>query len=378
MLARANRHTVMLALEIGSDGVAPTEFRLFVAGWNETMAGRFLFDEEAARLVMSAFEAHGVDLAIDLEHQMLAGVAPDPTARDARGWFKLAMKPDGSLWATSVTWTPDGAQRIAEKRQRYVSPAFTVDRESMRVTKILNCAITAMPATHDTPALVAASARGEGMLDPKMVSKAIDALASGDADAALEILKGMIAAAAGGEAPAEEPAPEAPAEELAAEPAEEEKPEEIAAASARLMRLTGASTFVDAIASVETFRASHLELETERQKLAQERATLEAAERRKGCVELVTLAGRAPATVWADDKATAPKKYLAAMPIADFREYVADAIKASGRTPAPVPPASGGGADSQALTPEQLRICKDTGCEPAVFLSLKSTLSARS
>src|SRR5687768_7283872 len=93
-------------------GQPPTEFRLFKAGWNDTQKGAFLFDEAAAKSVMDAYRVWGVDLAIDLEHQMLDGAPhPDPTARDARGWAKLEVR-NGELWAVNVRWTGDGAARI--------------------------------------------------------------------------------------------------------------------------------------------------------------------------------------------------------------------------------------------------------------------------
>ncbi|MCL2724846.1 MAG: phage protease [Polyangiaceae bacterium] len=143
------------------DGIEPPkEFRLFVRGWNDTEKGRFLFDDIAARLVMAAFRKWGVDLAIDLEHQMLDDrPQPDPTAKDARGSCRLELRSDGSLWAVGVHWTKDGAARVREKRQRYVSPAFEFNPETMRIEEMINIAITSMPATHDAPALVAAAKR---------------------------------------------------------------------------------------------------------------------------------------------------------------------------------------------------------------------------
>jgi phage I-like protein len=132
----------------------PTEFRLFKAGTNETTKGVFLFDAKAAEMVIAAWKEHGVDLAIDLEHLSLDDDSRsfDP---DARGWFGLEVRNNGELWAVNVRWTPDGARRLSEKTQRYVSPAFTVDDEN-RITEIVNIALVAMPATHGTPALVAA------------------------------------------------------------------------------------------------------------------------------------------------------------------------------------------------------------------------------
>lgn len=364
--------TKHIALSLGTTGELPTEFRLFTAGWNDTENGRFLFDEVAAQSVMDASRQWGVDLAIDLEHQMLTGDSPaDPTARDARGWCQLELRSDGSLWAVNVKWTPDGAQRLSEKRQRYISPAFTTDPETQRVTKMINVAITSIPATHDTPALVAASIpkhrkqvkrlaseKSKGM-DPSLVSKALEAITNQDSKAALEILGQMIASAAGATPSNDDDAPDSSAPNAGAgggddsataasmappdssktppppakddDASKKDKPEAVAASITRLMRITGKNSIVEAIEEVDTYRLSHLELERERQKLAVERATLEAAERRRGCVDLVKLAGRAPATVWADDKGTAPKKYLAAMPIEDFRDYVKDAIKSSTR-----------------------------------------------
>jgi len=389
-------HTFSTLVRLGVEDALPGEFRLFVKGWNETENGRFLFDDAAAAAVMSAYRTWGVDLAIDLEHQMLGGVASDPTARDARGWCKLELREDGSLWATDVRWTPDGAARLTEKRQRYVSPAFEIDPKTKRVSKVLNIAITAMPATHNTPALVAAS-MGAGM-DPKLVGQALDALEKGDAKAALEILKGLIASAAGGGADPDAATEDAPppagdggadeATESAVPPAaddptaDEEKKAAVAAVS-RLVRLSGKATLVAAVDEVETWRASHLELESERQKLAAERATLESAERRKLCVELVTLGAEFPATVWADDKATALKPRWTKMPIETLREHVSEQRAARGGKPAPgvkppKPAASGDGSKevvtsigSVTLSAREIQACERAGAQLEVYAANK-------
>lgn len=385
-LATRNLKTRAIALAIGNQGNLPTEFRLFAAGWNDTEIGRFLFDETAAASVMAAYEAWGVDLAIDLEHQMLSeGIAVDPTAKDARGWFKLAMR-NGELWAVDVKWAPDGAERLTGKRQRYISPAFEVDRETQRVSKIYNVAITAMPATHHTPALVAASASGAAMSVEEFIKvcKALGIDMAGSLEDAMAKIKG--------EKPAEEPAAEEPAAEAAApapeapapaSPAEDDKPEEVAAALSSVLRLSGKASFVAASADVAVWHASHLELETERVKLAAERKTLEGAERRKGCVDLVTLGGCSPATVWATPDAKAPKGYLASMSIADFREYVADAIKANAGKPvtpkAPTADAPSAGDrvfetphGSVTLSAREIAGCTSAKADPAVYAANKA------
>ena len=302
-----------LAVELRPDGSLPSEFRLFVAGWNESENGRFLFDGEAAKQVLAAYSEWGVDLAIDLEHQMLEpGIAPDPTAKDARGWCALELRADGSLWAVNVKWTADGAARLSERRQRYISPAFKVDPETSRVTAMINVAITAIPATHDTPALVAASktikrpskraalaALGASM-SPDTIKQALEALIAGDTDKCAELLKQIVTeAAAGSEPAAEEPAPaEGAAEEMVENAAEvpAEKKEEVAAASARLMRITGKNTFLGVVDEVETWRKSHLALEAETAKLAREREALELGKRKENAIAFTTLGVETPAT----------------------------------------------------------------------------------
>ena len=140
--------------------VLPTEFRLFKFGVNKTEKGDFIFDKAAAKSVMAARQEWGVDVMLDLEHQSLEVPpgAADPTARDARGWAKLELRADG-LYCVGVSWTPDGATRLRNKTQRYVSPAFEDDPETGRILRLINVAITSLPATHNTPALVAASSR---------------------------------------------------------------------------------------------------------------------------------------------------------------------------------------------------------------------------
>jgi phage I-like protein len=368
-------------------GAPPSEFRIFTAGIVDTAKGAFVFDEAAAALVMAEYEKHGIDLMLDYDHASLGtDRSPDPAqAGKAAGWFNLEVR-DGELWAVNVRWTPPAAEALARKEWRFMSPAFTTD-ENGRVTSLLNVAITNLPATRNLQPLMAASLlKRLNSMNPEAVQKALDALIAGDTEACAELLKGMIADAASGGEPAEA-APEAPAEmaKPAEEPAAEEpKPEEdeekkaAAVVTSRLIALTGAGSVVAALAAVEAFKASHLELETERQRLAAERATLEASERRRGCVDLVVKAGRAPSTVWADDKCSAPKKYLSAMPIEDFRDYVADSVKAGSKAPAPKAPKAPSGETFETpdgpytLSASELRICAETKCDPKVYAASKA------
>lgn len=391
-----NRTTIKLSFDGES---LPTEFRLFISGWNNTENGRFLFDKTSAKSVMAAMKSWGVDLAIDLEHQMLEveGGAADPTARDARGWCNLELRADGSLWAVNVKWTPDGARRLTEKTQRYVSPAFTTDPKTKRVLKLINVAITATPATHKTPALVAASITGEKSkmaMNADHVKKALAAMESGDHEACMGILKDMItaAASAGDEPGSEGDGAEGVSEETVTDPKvvaesaadgdgdsdedDETKPEkkvERKAMRAMLRSLTGTKSFAEALAKVDSFRSSHMTLETERTKLAAERTVLESAERRSLVAKLVTLGAEFPSTVWADDAATAIKPRWVKMPIAELRSHVADQAKARGdkAKPTEIKPALGSDA-TVTLSAAELKICEDMKCDPVVFARLKA------
>jgi len=184
-----------------------------------------LFDAAAAREVMRAYQQHGADIMIDLEHLSLDAESRsfDP---DARAWCRLAIR-GGELWAVDVRWTPDGQRRVKARTQRYVSPAFEADEKTRRVLRVLNIALTALPATHDPAALIAASNRARRRawsetMDPKLIKDALDALEAGDSAKALEILKALIASAAGAEEPMEAEAPMEDPAALAAETPEEE------------------------------------------------------------------------------------------------------------------------------------------------------------
>lgn len=377
-----------LALEVG--GAPPSEFRLFVAGWNETENGRFLFDEDAAASVMAAYEQWGVELAIDLDHAMLEPFAPpEPTARDARGWFRIELRA-GDLWAVNVRWTADGAARLTERRQRYVSPAFCFDPESRRITKIVNCAITALPATHNTPALMAASARGDEMDLATQIRQARDAATAGDMAACIELLD---AALASSELDVEDPEVVASDSEQPKKPAKgAPKPqgENAHVAVTRLMRLTQTQSYGALVSEVERFRQSHLELERERNVFASERAAMDRAERRRLYARLVVDAGWTPAQVWADSTATDAKTFLSSLNLEGLRAYVEDAVKANpnkGMRPwAPRPPRKGarvGAGDEVAatfqtthgeveLSARELRTCAELKAKPLDYATNKA------
>lgn len=379
------------ALSIAIAGDAPpSEFRIFAAGANETVKGTFVFDEAAAKSVMAEYEAHGIDLPLDYDHAMLGtDRSVDPAlSGKAAGWFELEVR-NGELWAVNVRWTPPAAEALQRKEWRFMSPAFQAD-ESGRVMSLLNVAITNLPATRRLEPLMAASvtALGVSSMDPALTKKALDVVAAGDAEAALALLKDVLAAAASGDPDAtteDAPPPmcdggadETTEAAATTEPAKEEDKQAVAASISWLTRATGKTSLSASIEEVKVWKASHLKLEAEEQRLAKDRAALEADERRRLYAELVTAGRRAPSTVWADEKAKKPKSYLASMTIAELREHVSEAKSAApkGAPKSPVGGVEHGEDGSKSfetpdgvttLTANQLRECERVGVKPETF-----------
>ena len=345
------------ALEVGADGAPPTEFRIFKAGANETSKGTAVFDDKAAADVMKRYAQKGVDMMIDLEHES-ADEPIRPDSRDARGWFNLEMR-NGELWAVNVRWTSDGARRLAEKTQRYISPLFYERKEDGRVAWLVNVALVGDPATYGAAPLVAASEgktpltgvlreacyavvqrahtqkQGHRMLTPELIKKILDTIAADDGKAAIALLGEVVAAeAAGGaaETPAADPAA-ASADPLAAsaDPAKPNPEDEAAKALAEVRK-----EFAELKALTTRVNASALESEL--------------TERRTLVADLVKLGVELPGDAWLerakDTDALMPCKRLSDEPIAGLRARVAGLRTARGLAPvrAHEAPSAGDGA----------------------------------
>lgn len=143
----------------GADPKAPpTEFRIFKQGVNSSVKGDFLFDEQAAGMVMSAYQEHGVELTIDYDHATL--LTGSGVQAISAGWFGLEVR-EGDLWACNVRWTPKATAYLQAGEYRYFSPLFKSDTQTGRIEKVLDLALTNTPALFDIDALVAASAHTE-------------------------------------------------------------------------------------------------------------------------------------------------------------------------------------------------------------------------
>jgi len=202
------------------DGVvtAPTAFRLFRYGLNASTKGSFLFDEEAAANVMSAWRASGIAMMGDYEHQSLYKDPPIEAPASCTE-CQLEIRNGGELWATGCKWTDRAAGMLGAREYRYFSPAFYFDTETSRVLELINFALTNVPSLRAIKPLVKATAiPTEDSMEPEKqiaaltaTNKALEAevaslkatAVSGGELAQLNAMKLELLAATGAKTPAE-------------------------------------------------------------------------------------------------------------------------------------------------------------------------------
>ncbi len=132
-------------------GELPEWIRVLPRGRVELADGRppFEVDEESLTAVVAAFEARGVDLVVDYEHQSLTGErAP------AAGWIKELTAKDDGLWAR-VEWTPQAQEYLRNREYRYFSPVLQLDPDRRKPVALLQVALTNVPAMKGLEPLVA-------------------------------------------------------------------------------------------------------------------------------------------------------------------------------------------------------------------------------
>lgn len=139
------RLALSIALNTTADGAAPASVELIPAG--PQVRGRdgrgWLFDAASADLVISAYAARGIDLPIDWEHATQYR-APNGEAAPAAAWIGALEIRDGALWGT-VTWTPRGAEQVANREYRFLSPVFDFDPATGRIHRLVSAGLTNLP-----------------------------------------------------------------------------------------------------------------------------------------------------------------------------------------------------------------------------------------
>ncbi|HUX30629.1 MAG TPA: phage protease [Thiobacillus sp.] len=123
--------------------------RVTIVPWGRvtSTAGEFVVDEEAARLTLEAFAAHGTDLPIDYEHQSLGGRWSSPTGQaPAAGWIKKLEVVAGVGIVACVEWTASSRRQVADRQYRYLSPVAMVRKRDRRLVALHSVGLTNKPA----------------------------------------------------------------------------------------------------------------------------------------------------------------------------------------------------------------------------------------
>ena len=108
------REGVLAAERLVAVSIAPD-------GLVASTAGDFIIDDEAAGLIVGSFEAHGVDLPIDWEHQTLGDKYAAPNGRaPAAGWIKKLWREPGTGLQALVLWNAAARGMIREGSYRYL------------------------------------------------------------------------------------------------------------------------------------------------------------------------------------------------------------------------------------------------------------------
>jgi phage I-like protein len=138
-------------IELAGDGAPPREFKLLNNGVTRTSKGDLKCDESHATVCLSheMLPEDGL-LPLDYDHGMVSFMGGE---KKAAGWFKLSNR-NGELWATDVKYTPAAEKALRDREYRYFSPALYRDEDGW-VTRMVNCALTCLPATIKQRPLVA-------------------------------------------------------------------------------------------------------------------------------------------------------------------------------------------------------------------------------
>ncbi len=140
--------------------IAANEIQLFPAGQFRATDGRphdvphWFIDATLAAQIIAEFEARANRTVVDYEHQTLL-TAQNGQPAPAAGWFgKLAWRESG-LYAVDVEWTERATQMIEGGEYRYISPVFAYDKKTGKVKRLLHAALTNNPALDGMDAVAA-------------------------------------------------------------------------------------------------------------------------------------------------------------------------------------------------------------------------------
>lgn len=139
----------------------PSEFLLLKFGETDTTQGPYRLDLASAKEIVTTAQTRKLKFNFDYNHASL-----DPKNTEdgiAAGWFDIELKEDG-IWAKNIRWTPKAAQYLSTREFAYYSPAIKLNKNGYAI-RLINVALTNLPATSDINSLVALSENSYRSLD---------------------------------------------------------------------------------------------------------------------------------------------------------------------------------------------------------------------
>lgn len=135
-------HSVLFDAAPADGAPVPTRIHLLPPSGFTGRDGRgpyfYTFEE-----LTQAFDAYGMPLAIDYEHQSIgAGEKQGPTP--AAGWINGIEEDAEGVWGI-VEWTAAASAYIAAREYRFISPVFEFYVETGRVLQLTGAGLTNMP-----------------------------------------------------------------------------------------------------------------------------------------------------------------------------------------------------------------------------------------
>lgn len=126
-----NSAELLIALKDNLEITSKEWQKIGISGkWNGHPTGTFEMDENIFNQMINNYQASGIDIVCDYEHQTLFGeIAP------ASGWIRKAPMSlkvkDGELFA-KIEWTTRAKEHISQKEYKYLSPVFAPNTISQK------------------------------------------------------------------------------------------------------------------------------------------------------------------------------------------------------------------------------------------------------
>lgn len=134
--------TASHAVEV-PEAAHPQWIQLLPAGEFRGRDGRGPYRNDTPDAVLAAFQAWGMPLPVDYDHQSeAAGQKAGPVP--AAGWIEELEVRAGEIWGR-VTWTEQAAQALQAREYRFISPVYDYHKASGRVLRIVSAGLTNSP-----------------------------------------------------------------------------------------------------------------------------------------------------------------------------------------------------------------------------------------